>query len=62
MEDIKLLVNNQSVGSITIDTDGNIVSIFVHKTIESSIKNMVDDQNLIGKQINERDYYNLIMN
>lgn len=62
MEDIKLLVNNQSVGSITIDTDGNIVSVFVHKTIENSIKTIVDNQNLIGTKISERDYYNLIIN
>lgn len=62
MEDIKLLVNNQSVGSITIDTDGNIVSVFVHKTIEDSIKTIVDNQNLIGTKISERDYYNLIIN
>lgn len=62
MQTIKLQVNGQSVGSITIDTEGNIVSAFVHKTIEYSIKNMIDNQNLIGKQINERDYYNLIIN
>lgn len=62
MEDIKLLVNNQSVGSITIDTDGNIVNVFVHKTTEDSIKTIVDNQNLIGTKISERHYYNLIIN
>jgi hypothetical protein len=53
----KLIVNNESVGSIETDENNIITSVFIHKTSDRSLN---DNLNLIGIEDNlDTDYYKI---
>jgi len=50
----KLIVNDQSVGSIETDDDNIIINVFIHKTVDESITNQI---NIIGSEDDSSDDY-----
>jgi hypothetical protein len=55
MEIIKLIINGQSVGSISVDSDGIISEVNVDNESLSKISHL----NLLGKKIDDKDYYSI---
>ena len=53
----KLIVNNESVGSIETDENNIITNVFIHKTSDQSLN---DNLNLIGVEDSlDSDYYEI---
>jgi len=50
----KLIVNEQSVGSIEIDENNIIISVFIHKTVDESIANQID---IVGDTVDPSNHY-----
>lgn len=59
MEDIKLILNGESVGSVSIDSDGVINKVFVHKNTPEEESRKIIDSELLGTNVDSKDYYNL---
>mgnify|MGYP000679888326 CR=1 FL=1 len=53
----KLIVNEQSVGSIETDENNIIISVFIHKTIDESIANQID---IVGDTVDPSSKYHTI--
>jgi len=50
----KLIVNDESVGSIETDDNNIITNIFIHKTIDESVASQID---VIGNEDDSSDDY-----
>lgn len=50
----KLIVNEQSVGSIETDENNIIISVFIHKTVDESIANQID---IVGDTVDPSSNY-----
>ena len=57
MENIKLIVDGVSVGSLSIDNDGIVNDIFVHKTSPEETLQIISEHALLGKKVNSEKYY-----
>jgi hypothetical protein len=58
MKDIKLILNGESVGSISVDDDGIINDVKVDTEVSQEISNI----NLLGEQTDNQDYYSITTN
>lgn len=59
MENIKLIVDGVSVGSLSIDNDGIVNDIFVHKTSPEETLQIISEHALLGKKVNSEGYYTI---
>jgi len=57
MEDIKLILDGESVGSVSINDEGNIEDIFIHKTAPEGTFEKISENDPLGKKVNSEGYY-----
>lgn len=57
MENIKLIVDGVSVGSVSAGNDGNIEDVFIHKTAPEGTLQTISEHTLLGKKVNSEGYY-----
>jgi len=57
MENIKLIVDGESVGSVSIDDSGNIDDVFIHKTAPEGTLQKVSEHDPLGSQATSSDYH-----
>ena len=53
----KLIVNDQSVGSIETDENNIITNVFIHKTVDESIVSQID---IVGDTVDPSSDYHVI--
>lgn len=59
MEDIKLILNGESVGSVSVDADGSINKVFVHKNILKENSQKIIEDEILGTKVSSKDYHSL---
>lgn len=57
MEDFKLIVNGESVGSVSVDSEGNISDVFIHKTAPEGTFQKVSEHEIVGEKVNSEIYH-----
>lgn len=56
MEDVKLMLNGRSAGSISLDSEGKINKVFIDSTSIEEDPNIIES-NLLGTKVDSEDYY-----
>lgn len=57
MEDIKLIIDEESVGSVSVDSNGIISNIFIHKTVSKETLEKISENDPLGEKINSEKYH-----
>jgi hypothetical protein len=57
MEDIKLIIDGESVGSVSINDAGTIEDVFIHKTAPEGTLQTISEHDPLGEKINSEGYH-----
>jgi hypothetical protein len=57
MENIKLIVDGESVGSVSVDDSGNIDDVFIHKTAPEGTLQKISEHDPLGEKVNSEIYH-----
>lgn len=57
MENIKLIVDGNSVGSVSVDDEGTVTDVFIHKTAPEGTEEKVSSNGVLGSVSVSSDYY-----